>query len=100
MSVYVVTQQTIDKFKKNRKLEKLRMTDYNTDYALVPNQNWADVGHFNPPIDALYFEKDENMPLNHHIIHRNGAIRRGIYYVVMNEKIARHNGVALNGIGV
>ena len=100
MFTYAVTQNTIDKLMQNKKLEKLRLIDYNTDYALVPSQDWADVGQFSPPIDALYFESDESMPLNHHVMHRDGSVRRGIYYVVISEKLAHHHGVALNGLGV
>lgn len=100
MFTYAVTQDTVDKISKTKKLERLRLTDYNTDYALIPSQNWGDVGQFNPPIDALYFERDDSFPLNHSITHRNGAVRRGTYYVVVSEKIARGHGICLNGLGV
>ena len=100
MFTYAVTNETIQKVMKTKKLEKLRLIDYNTDYALIPSQQWGDVGQFTPPIDAIYFEKDESIPLNYNIMHRNGAVRRGIYYVVVSEKIARYHGISLNGLGV
>jgi len=95
MFTYAVTQETIDKISKTKKLEQLRLTDYNTDHALVPHQNWGDVREFNPPIEALYFEKADTLPPNHTIIHRNGAVRRGIYYVVISNKIAHYHGIFL-----
>lgn len=100
MFTYAVTQETIDRIYMQKKLEKLRLTDYNTEYALVSSQNWGDVGQFNPPIEALYFEKDENLPMNHNIMHRNGAVRRGIYYIVLDKKTAYTHGISLKGLGV
>ena len=95
MFTYAVTQETIDKISKTKKLENLRLIDYDTEHALIPCQNWGDVGQFNPPIEALYFEKDENQPLNYSIVHRNGAIRRGTYYVVVTKKSAHYHGIFL-----
>lgn len=95
MLTYAVTQDTVDKLSKNKKLEQLRLIDYDTDHALVSSQNWGDVGQINPPIEALYFEKDETLPPNYNIIHRNGAIRRGIYYVVVTKKSAHYHGIFL-----
>lgn len=95
MFTYAVTQETIDKISKTKKLEQLRLIDYNTDNALVPSQNWSDVGQFNPPIEALYFERDETLPINFNIMHRNGAFRGGIYYVVVTKKIAHYHGIFL-----
>jgi hypothetical protein len=95
MFTYAVTQETINKISKIKKLEQLRLTDYNTDHALVPSQNWGDVREFNPPIEALYFEKDDTLPLNYTIMHRNGSFRRGIYYVVMTTKFAHRSGIFL-----
>lgn len=95
MFTYAVTQETIDKISKTKKLQQLRLTDYITDHALVPSQKWGDVGQFNPPIEALYFENDDTLPINYTVMHRNGSFRRGIYYVVMTPKIAHHHGIFL-----
>jgi hypothetical protein len=95
MSTYAVTQETVDKLSKTHKLQQLRLTDYNTDNALVSSQKWADVGHFNPPIEALYFEKNDTLPLNNTVMHRNGSFRRGIYYVVLTPQNAHNNGIFL-----
>tara|TARA_R110002074_G_scaffold8841_9_gene35841 strand:+ start:17962 stop:18264 length:303 start_codon:yes stop_codon:yes gene_type:complete len=100
MFTYAVTQKTIDKIRKNKNIEELRLLDYNTDYALIPSQNWADVRQISPPIEYLYFERDDTLPVNHTILHRNGASRRGIFYVVVSEKIAHYHGISLNGLGV
>ena len=96
MFTYAVTQETIDAISKTKKLEKLRLTDYNTENSLVPSQNWGDVGQITPPIEALYFESDATLPLNYSIVHRNSAVRRGIYYVVVNKKIAQRHGIFLS----
>ncbi len=98
MFVYAVTHETIKKILKNKRIEKLRLTDYNTEHALVSLQKWGDVGQFTPPIEALYFEKDEKLPLNYIISHRNRAIRRGIYYVVVSQKTADQHGITLKSV--
>lgn len=102
MFTYAVTWDTMDLLLKEKQesIERLRLVDYNTDLALVPSQDWGDVGHFTPPIRSLYFERDDTLPLNHSISHRNGSTQRGIYYVVVDKDVAYKHGIHLKGLGL
>jgi len=96
---YALTEQKLREITKQnkKKFRKLDLICHDTEFALVPNQNWADVGYFTPPLKAVYLDEDPHLPTNFSIRHRNGTMYRGTIYAVVDKNVARNHGINLLG---